>query len=495
MRSLGVMPFGPLTPDQPVFDSPSASIADNVLPVARGYHPLRAMLAVSDEITDRCLGAISVRTDAGDSYNYCGDGSTLYTLQSSSWVDASKAGGYSGLASMWDFAEYDDRLIATSFSDDPQIITIGSAQFADLTTEFRSRTVATVRNFVAHGNTWDAVDGFKPFRVRWSARGDPTDYAPSSATLSGFRDLDGNAGSIRKIVSGEYALIFQERSITRMSYRGDESVWQFDVVEPEIGTYAPGSVVRWGYDTYFLSPDGFRVFRGASSQPIGEEQIDRSVLADLDDSYLDRVTAAVDPAQQLIYWAYPGAGSIKGICNRLVIYNPAVGKWTTGSDESIAILYQYGPSFVDLDTDLGPWDVPLDIDGSLDDKIWQGGPYRIAAIESSAGGFNRLNTLSTFDGAPRRVRLGVSEFQAQPGHKAMLRFVRPVIDGGVASVRIGHRDRQSDPITWTDWIPQDNEGLCKFRVRARYMRAWAELTGEWQDAVGLDPTVRVAGRR
>lgn len=488
MKSIGITRFGPLTPDQPDFGHQGVEVARNVIPIANGYQPLATPGMYSSAIDSRALGAISVKDDAGNSYNYTGDANKLYWLQGTAWSDVSSA-PYSASTTRWDFTEYLDQIIGTNYFDDPQTITLGGPIFASLTNLFKSRTVATIRNFVVHGNTTDLTDGDRPTRVRWSARGDPNDYVPSSTTLAGFQDLDSAGGPIRKIISGEYGLIFQERTITRMSFRGDAAVWQFDPVEPQIGTRSPDSVVRWGYDTYFLAEDGFRVFRGSSSTPNAEESIDRTFLSDLDEAFIDRVSGALDPAQHLIYWAYPGGGNTGGVSNKMMIFNPSIGRWSTGDGVNIDLLFQSASPFIDLDTDAGPEDIPLDVSGSFDDKIWQGGNFQIAAMLGDGAG------LGYFNAASGQAELSTSEQQIEQGHRAVVRYIRPIVDGGDCQIAIGYRNTQRDPVVWTDLIQQDSSGRAKFRVKARYLRSRVLINGPWSDAVGIEPTVRIAGRR
>ncbi|GAG24150.1 unnamed protein product, partial [marine sediment metagenome] len=243
---------------------------------------------------------------------------------SAEWQDVSVAGGYSVPSDdLWSFTQWGNQILAVNIDDPTQTYTMGtSALFANLAgSPPQARQIAVVRDFVVVGDTWDGVDGFQTQRVRWSAIGDPTSWTVSAATQSDFQDLSGPNGTVKKVIGGEFGTIFQERAITRMTYVGSPAIFQFDTIEESRGTPASGSVVKLGRNIFYLGDDGFYVFDGVQSTPISHNKISKTFLDDLDTDYYHRITAALDPINQIIMWSYPGSGNSNGTPNRVVSFN------------------------------------------------------------------------------------------------------------------------------------------------------------------------------
>ncbi len=488
MESFGQIPFGPLAPDDPDFQSVAAQDARNVLPLARGYASLSSTQAYSDSLPERCVGAISVRDRNQNAYNYAGTPSALYELTGGTWTQ--RGSGYTDVDT-WDFTQYENLCLAAGFGSNLQYIDIGTATFLEAA-NFQARTCATIRNFVVTGFTFDTTDDRQPYRVRWSARGDPLDWTPSATTLAGFQQLAASGGPVTRIVGREYGIVFQERAISRMTFTGQVQgtipvVWQFDEVERGIGTIAPRSVVEFAGFTAFFAEDGFRIFDGNRSRPIDDDTVSRSVLRALDASNVDRIVGAVDVDTQTIFWAYPAAGNSNGSPNNMVMYRYGIGKWAY-ADEVLDHLYQSASPFVDIDTDVGPEDVSAEAPGSLDDKVWAGGQFQLGVISKDG-------RLKYFDGPPRDATFETGEWQPQLGRRAFLRMIRPILDGATSTVAIGSRNNQADPVEWTDDVPVLDDGTHRFRVNGRYLRARVKTTGEFKDALGIAAFGRRAGAR
>jgi hypothetical protein len=66
--------------------------------------------------------------------------------------------------------------------------------------------------------------------------------------------------------------------------------------------------------------------------------------------------------------------------------------------------------------------------------------------------------------------LETSEMQPNEGRRAWVRMTRPLLDGGVATVAVGHRERLVDPVTWEPAVAVDTLGNCPQRATGRYVR-------------------------
>jgi hypothetical protein len=74
--------------------------------------------------------------------------------------------------------------------------------------------------------------------------------------------------------------------------------------------------------------------------------------------------------------------------------------------------------------------------------------------------------------------------------------VRPLIDGGTATVAVGHRDRLEQPVVWEAAVPANVIGECPQRVTGRYLRFRMSMPAaqEFRHLQGLDIQAIPEGR-
>lgn len=477
-----VIPFGEFLPDLPALQNPGVVQAKNVLPSPSGFDPLPQWSASSDALTARPRGAIRERDFAGTAHSYAGDATKLYALSGTSWSDVTNTGGaYTTAANeRWEFARWANKIIATNFSDNPQQITMGGANFSDLTSDFQARALAVVQNHVVFGNTNDATDGEIRDRVRWSAFGDETDYTVSASTLADFSDLLAG-GAVQRITGGEYGVILQETSVRRMTFVGSPTVFQIDEVLPGIGLLAPGGAVRIGRHVFFLSQKGFVALTdGSRTEFIGANKVDRFVLDDIDTGNLDRVSAAADPVSGRVWFSYPGSGSTNGRPNKIVIYDTNLGRWSFVEIEH-ELIWQAGGVAIDLDTTDSSVanDDTLDlVDISFDSPRYKGGGRNIQMFDDTfkTGAFDGTENLA--------AEIQTGDREIFDGRNARLNAFRPIIEGGTITANIGTRNLLSENTTFTSDLSMNNGRITK-RSNGRYHAFRFNLSGAWSNAVGL----------
>jgi hypothetical protein len=116
-------------------------------------------------------------------------------------------------------------------------------------------------------------------------------------------------------------------------------------------------------------------------------------------------------------------------------------------------------SFGDLDT----------IAPSFDDPFWSGN------ASSRIGLFTVDHKLHIRGGPAMAPVLETPEVQPAEGRRAWVQMTRPLFDGGVATVAVGHRERQTDPVTWETAVPVNAIGECPQRCTGRYIRFRLQL--------------------
>jgi len=473
--------FGELLKDLPDYRNPGCLTANNVIPFGDGYKPLNSLEVVSNALNTRPQGLSTLTSSDGTIKVVAGDSSKLYLLDNSSFTDVSKSGGYTvSTLGQWSFTIFGNRIIAAAIGQNIQSYVIGtSTEFADLVS-LQTKFVTTVKDFLVTGYNADQSQ-----RVRWSAINDPTDFTISQTTQSDYQDLVGDHGQLQMIKGGEYLVAFMERAIYRGDYVGTPLIFQFTKVDSNIGVMKSGSVVQQGNVYYFLAEDGFYMFNGRSSVPIGANKINKFFFNDLSTAYSDRISGAVDPRNQLIVWAYPSTSST-GELDKVIIYNYVTQRWSTGSVSTYILGQAQTPGYTLEQLD----NISASIDAlnlSLDSPFWAGSRFFLSA-------FNTDKKLATFSGTPGTATLLSSQLELE-GRRSSLRNVRPIVSGGTTTVQTSSIDKQGNTETLKPALTLTDSGDAPMRCTGRYHKVQLNITGDFEDCLGFDAELVPEGKR
>ena len=489
--------FGDLQADLPSYQNSGALVVDNVLPLAKGYKSLAGFQALSGTGLNNAAVGLFTSFSASGSTNYAGDRSKLYQMDSSLvFQDKSKAGGFNNSTTenardFWAFTQFGSNIIATNFADNIQKFTEGtSGAFSDLVA-LKAKYIAVIRDFVVAGYTNESGTVYNQ-RVKWSGLNDSSTWTPSQATQSGFQDIVGSHGNIQAIVGGESAgVIFMEKAIYRMSYVGVPLVFQFDKIADNIGAFAPKSVASYGNMVFFLAQDGFyKLTGGQQLTPIGNGKVDNFFFDDLS-SNLDGITSAVDPNNSIVVWSYRGSGATGTTNNKLLIYNYAVNKWSTGSGQDLEFI---ASASQEAFTTLESLDVLGDLDNlpkSLDSYFYKEGIVGLA-------GFNSANKFGKFIANSLSATVDTTEFEGAKGKRSTLIECRPIVDGTTnTTVTVTPITRQSqlDTTSTGSAVNTNDTGTCPLRSTSRYHRIRVSVNGNFDTMSGVDIEARPEGGR
>lgn len=467
-------------------DAVGLRIAKNVIPQMDSYGEVKSLSSFSSALSSACLGAYWMLGSNGVVYNFCGDSDDLYQLTSgSTWNSVSKsAGAYNAVN--WEFTKFGDRVLATSLFDNLQYFDVGSStNFADLTgTPPKASRMAVVRDFIVLGDLDSA-----PNRIQWSGFNSSETWTPSPLTTQAdFQDLYGNSGKVQRIVAGEYGIIFQEHSIRKMSYVGPPIIFQIDELERGRGTPAPNSVCWTGSTIYYYGHDGFYVFDGFQSTPIGSNRIDEWFKKEADVSSLDGMRGVVDRRNKLVMWAFSSNGA--AVNDKLIIFNWGANRWSYAEVDT-EILAEYVSSGFTLD-ELTSAVGLADIDSAsfpVDSDAYKGGALNIQAFGSD-------HKAATFSGVGLDACLTTKEI-ADPSHRILeTSGVRPDVEGAVTqTVQVGTRDKTSDSVVLSSAAALNDIGVADVRVDGRYQRFQVNITNGFSKAKGVKIEQTLGGIR
>lgn len=489
--------FGEYLPDQPPFENAGATVAENVVPAANGYRNLPSLLPFSGAANKFIRGMFAAKNDDLNTAIYVGDENSLYTFDAgdASLEDISKTSNASYSTAdgdIWRFVQFGEHVICTNFSDPIQTIdATASGRFADLGgTPPKAKFLAVVGDFVMCGYTDDTTDGEKPYRVRWSGLGDYDSWAISASTQADFQDIS-DMGAITGLVGGEYATILMEKGIVRAQYVGSPLIFQFDTVQLQRGCKISGSVVSLGQSVFYLSDDGFYVFDGTKSTPLGSEKVNNYFLSRFQSNNAARMSGTIDPLRQIVIWSYPSVDSGDGTPDEIIMYNYATGRWSTANIglDAIAPLFTAGFTIDSLDNLNSSLD---SLPSSLDSSAYKGGEFFFAGAKDKK--------IQTFTGENLDAVIETGEFELQAGRHSIINNVIPYVEssGGAdltVSVQVASRATHTEAPVFGAASTLNSDNFCPVRSSGRYHRVRLNLSGSWSYAQGVDVDGQVRGRR
>lgn len=495
-----IVPFGEWMPDLPAIQNPGALTVTNAYPKQNSYGPFGTLAPYSSALAARCQGALAGRADDGATSVFAGDATKLYLMDATAtFNDVSRTVGYTTSAEeSWRFCQYANRVITTNWTDAIQTWVLGGdTKFSDLSSGApKARHVAVLDpGFVMAGNTFDGVDGAVVNRVWWSEFGVPTSWpaigtAAAEAAQSDFNDLP-TGGSVQAVlgaVGGAAGLVVCETALYRVDYEGPPTVFRFTNIERLRGTPAPNSVVNIGPFAAYLGDDDFYICDGAQSKPIGAGKIAKTFFSELNQSYYDRISAAVDPINKLILWTYPSIASQNGTPDSCIMVNWETWRWSKAVFNSEFIFRAVTAGYT-LDS-LDGLGYTLDsLQFSLDSRVWSGGRLILAAFDAS-------HKLSFFTGANLEATIDTGEFENQ-GLITYCDGARIIVDAGIPTLSIGHRNTPQGSVSFTPETTAGDDGVARQRVSARYMRARVKIPAgtDWNHAQGVQPELLAEGQR
>jgi hypothetical protein len=454
------IPFGEFTPDAAPSHSNALTEAKNVLPITNGYAPVGSFQAVTSSLGGAFVGGGAFIGSDGNS-----------TLLSATSAKLRKySGAWSDIASVvtmgrWHLAQFGDNVVYANGGQlgRYELIAGTASDLADAPAN--AIDVCTVKDFVMclTADSQAVWSGFNDC-TGWTAGENQSDFQPL---------LDGGTGV--RIVGGEYAIILQKNTIRRVSYVGPPVIFQFDVISPEVGCMAAGSVANVGRLIFFVSERGFEMCDGETVTPIGDEKVNRWFFSRHSREDIANIWAAVSPRRSEVYWAMPGTPG------RVVVYNWVLQRWST-IETDVTGLLTGRTSNVSIDSLDAIYPSGLDsIPISLDDPSLAGGNPLLLVVDGS----NQLGSLS---GTPMQASGTQKNIELTPGRRSRLRSARMVTDATNASVLVNAKLNAGDGESLVSTGSMRSNGKMPLRANGRYFdNQWSIPAGtRWSYVQGCE---------
>ena len=469
--------YGEWKPDQPSHLNELAT-ADGVFPIANGYAPIPAFAAANNGTAAAKVLAAAAYRVASTVYVFAATATNIYKYTSSGYTSL-KGSLTTSAAVGVRFCDYNDWMIMTNGVDPVQKFDPGTSTTA---TAALGGSPPTGR-FVGRigGYLVVAYAGGDPLTLQWSANGTPETWSGGD---SGSRILSGG-GDITGFVGGEeYGLIFQENRIIRMVPTFDDTRFAYQELAQDIGCVAPWSLASFGKLAFCLSNKGIIATDGVTVDAIGSEKVDRTFLALFDRTYLENMSAAVDPRAGLLYLT-PGSANP---ANQVYIYSFGLQKWTSAAITAERLFPSLSNS-IDLE---GLDAIYTDLDSipvSLDSELFRGG-YPLLML------FNGTHTLGTLTGPNMAATLVDSRVEPFPGQRARVTAVRPLDDAAAGSVTVSVGNSLADSVTANVFSSRTGGGVYRGRASGSLVQVKRSIPAgtSWTFCQGYDLEAVEGGR-
>lgn len=480
--------FGQWLPDQADYKNPGLVEASNVYPSPGGYTAFESSVLSGNTVSSPVVGAQLFFQNDGTTIVCGGTATTLFVRDG---TISTTNPPYSS-TSQWQFERFSDLIVAVSKENAPQYLTDIDTDlgFSDLPgSPPKAAVVGRVGDFLVLGDLEDIASLGSPNvpnRVRWSAFNNPTTaWVTDRGELSDYRDLDPKYGRVTAIVGGRWGLVFQERAIWRMTFVGAPKVFEFDLVADDRGAIATGSVVNIGYETFFLDTGGFFVTNGSDVVPIGDEILNGWFEENSDSAQRRTVHASVNWPKRCIVWAFREPGGTT--YTRQVIYSFVTRTWANADIELdyLVSANQDALTLADLAT-LFPGGLGTMSAYEIGTLEWQAKDRLFAAFVPSGSN----SEFATFSGAAREALFTTGDYSVEPGRRALVSGLRPMIEVQSGTVTCQTLSRASQGATQTvsaenslgadGYAPfQVDDWFHAFRVKIAAGSTWAKAKGLW----------------
>ena len=298
----------------------------NAMPTLKGYQALNSPVpVVTSALTETPLGStIGFYSDNSTQY-WAGGKNHLWRRFGSIWIQVDTLGAGSFGATAWDFAQFNDDLIAVGGgSVAPQVATGSISTFGTLggSPPSGASLVLAVNSQVMmfKGNTWYV-----------SAIGSDSSWNASTQTQAGnapITDIPGNI--VCAVPFYRNVVAFKNQGIWFGSYVGGASIWSFQFISTFNGTWGPNCAAALPDMVAFLGLDDFYYTTGYTPIRI-PNNLKEWFFDTADPTQLAQTQARYDPYHSVVYWSFVSkVAPVAGQCDQYVCWNERAQKWGRG---------------------------------------------------------------------------------------------------------------------------------------------------------------------
>lgn len=217
----------------------------------------------------------------------------------------------------WSVITFHEKLIATNNGIDPIIIWEGLNRVDDLDCPYKCRQLFVYGNRVILGYIIDGGDVY-PNGWRWSGIGNEEDWGGEGSDSGMDLAIEGEGELIAFAELRGSLYLFKERGIIQAWNVESDEVFNKKLIEGDVGTQAPDSIMVIDPYIYYYCPDNtFRQFNGIKSITISDEIT--NIVKNLNPNFEQYIQCSESEYYGHLIWSVPYGES--EINNYLLIYD------------------------------------------------------------------------------------------------------------------------------------------------------------------------------
>ena len=343
----------------------------------------------------------------------------------------------------------------------------------------------------------------KPARCRWSGQAEvglPPTWDPVGS-LAGEVDLgDSDQSLVEAAILRDHLIVYGDRQTFDVSFVGGDFVWRFDTLFQSNGILGVHCVTEFQGQHVVITAGDVIVHNGHSTNsPIND--IDRRwMFSNISDTQYARSFVARDFSNDEIWICFPEEGS--DWPNVALVWDYRHNTWgitdlptDTAFIGNAQDLLQGGGDFFTYETiatiyegDINTYeDYRLGIGNEPSDDP---NPSILAMLTASDPEVYKLDSGNRQGGEPRYSWIERKDLNLSH-QRAVIRRMRPRMDGGQVDVYIGGQDVQAGPVRWTGPYPftpgQDKDIYCRVAGLRHAVRIESTANEGWcLNNYGLD---------
>lgn len=461
----------------------------NLIPSELGMRPGPTLSVVGvDPLPEAVRGAMAAIDLDGNRIALVGTVAGLYSLTGRNWANVSGTGGPFSLgdSERWALAQFANSSVASCLSAGMQISTSG-ADFAPVTDAPKAKILVSLKGFVMAFNTSDTSFGDAPDRWWCSAYLNASDWTPNVSTLCTTGRLVESGGEITAAHRlGDDVIVYKRRSTYVGRYTGPAEVWNYTMVDSDVGCVGQDAVCDTGKAHFFIGDDDIYSFDGVQVRPIGRGILRDWFVSVRDPKFMQKSVAFWDKQNQLAWFFFPSVGG-NGEVDKGLVFHPSTGRWGR-ADHYIRAVVRYasppatydGGSELVTDYETGP---RIDFDS----------PFWVESQELMAG-FDADDRLVIFAGPAAPSSFTTGDFGDEEQMTWLDRVTLRLKVSPQSAIATGFtKDDGGLPVKQASVAIRDDAAF-DLRQRARWHRIRVDSVGDYA-LIGVQPRLKQAGYR
>lgn len=449
-------PFTSMQPDRGALAA-SLMLADGTLPTADGFAPFPSLYvsptAAALPAAPRGVYSIVLSDGTWEAFEFTG--TTLYQLQSDYTLTSIATGYACPTGYDWSALHFGTKLLFTNTFDGLHSYDVqagGAVSYISAAGD--PAWVFSCANFIIALNCKDSLGNRNNRLIKTSGFNDQTNWTSDGAD---YQELaDGEALVCGFDLKQNTALLLQARALVVMQFGNAGGGAQFSLakVADGKGTIGAKSAVAFDGAVYFWDTDGAKMFSlGTGLVSIGDQEIDRTFLAMVDQSQYTLMQGAVDPLHKVIRWRLKrGIDSSVTVSEISICYQWTIKKWFFIT-EQVSYLARLATVAVSYDTTSGTYDSQV---LAYDDLFWSG-------AAPLSGGLNATYKFGVSTGPSLAATLTTGIRNS--GTNGKILWAECMGDAAAPTLELGTSDSLNQPIVFQAPVSLNADG--RFPIEGR----------------------------